>query len=152
MLDLFDVQIQTLFTASIQTSGFTDHSLDFTDTIDSFPFRGNYLQKSGTYTQTIAEYGGSSTIISYQGPTGGRVLVFGTDLIFDNIGFSNHAYGGNTEHNRILAFNSVAWLAQGTYRATTTTSTNIPEFSFILILLVLVVVLAIFAVRKGIIP
>ena len=150
LLDLFDIQIQTLFNASIQTSGFTDHSLNFTDTIDSFPFRGNYLQKSGTYTQTIAEYSGASTIISYQGPTGGRVLVFGTDLIFDNIGFSNHAYGGNTEHNRVLAFNSVAWLAQGTYRATTTT--NIPEFSFVLILLVLVVVLAILAVRKGIIP
>jgi len=152
LLNSFDIQINTSSTSSIRTSGFTNHSLNFADSIDSFPFRGNYLQKTGTYTQIIAEYNAEPTIVSYQGQTGGRVLVFGTDLIFDNIGFSSHAYGGNTEHNRILAFNSVAWLAQGTYRATTTTSTNIPEFSFILILLVLVVVLAILASRKGIIP
>lgn len=151
LLNSFDIQIKTSSTSSIQTSGFTDHSLDFTDTIDSFPFRGNYLQKTGTYTQIIAEYSEEPTIVSYQGQTGGRVLVFGTDLIFDNIGLSSHAYGGNTEHNRILAFNSVAWLAQGTYRATTTTSTNIPEFSFVIIVLVALVVLAILATRKGII-
>jgi len=150
LLNSFDIQIKTSSTSFIRTSSFTDHSLNFTETIDSFPFRGNYLQKTGTYTQIIAEYSAEPTIVSYQGQTGGRVLVFGTDLIFDNIGLSSHAYGGNTEHNHILAFNSVAWLAQGTYRATTTTSTNIPEFSFVLILLVTLVVLAILATRKGI--
>jgi hypothetical protein len=144
----FSIQIQAQSESIIRSSHFTNHSLNFTDSIASFPFRGNYLQAFGNETQIIAEYENQPTVVSYEGSTGGRVLVFGTDLIFDNIGISTNFYSGNAESNRVLAFNSVAWLAQGDYIETTTT--NIPEFSFLLVLSIVLVALAIIALRKQI--
>ncbi len=139
---LFDIQIQTELSFSVRISEITKNTLNFTDSIDSFPFRGNYLNSSANTTQIIAEYDGNPTIIAYEGPTGGRVLVFGSDLIFDNIGLSNHAYSGNPEQNHVLAFNSVSWLAQGEYKETSPT-TNIPEFPFQLVFLTLILALGV---------
>ncbi|MHA2075272.1 MAG: S8 family serine peptidase, partial [Candidatus Hodarchaeales archaeon] len=137
----FDIQIQSEFSPLIRMSEFTNHSLNFTDSIDSFPFRGHYLQSLGNYTQIIAEYEGNPTIIAYEGPAGGRVIIFGSDLIFDNIGLSGYAYSGNKEQNHVLAYNSIAWLAQGEYRETTTT--NIPEFPLYIVFLSLIVALGV---------
>ncbi len=145
----FNVQIQNQSESIIRISHFTNHSLKFTETIDSFPFRGNFLQTFGNTTQVIAEYENQPTIVSYEGSTGGRVLIFGTDLIFDNIGFLTNFYSSNAESNRILAFNSVAWLAQGEYIQTTTaTTTNIPEFSLLLVLSTVLVILVIIFLKK----
>jgi len=105
-------------------SDITNHSLNFTENIESFPFWGNFIQTSGQLTHELAALQGNTTLASYQCPSGGRVLVFGSDLVFDNIGFSNYAYGGNMERNRLLAFNSVAWLAEGDFR----NLENPPEF------------------------
>ncbi|GAG88713.1 unnamed protein product, partial [marine sediment metagenome] len=126
----------------VRISEITSNSLNFTDSIYSFPFRGNYLQSSANSTQIIAEYEGNPTIIAYESPTSGRVLVFSSDLIFDNIGLSNHAYSGNSEQNHLLAYNSVAWLVQGEYKETTTT-TNIPEFPFLITFLALILALGV---------
>lgn len=147
LISPFNIQIQTQSESVIRISHFTNHSLNFTETLDSFPFRGNFLQTSGNTTQVIAEYENQPTIVSYEGSTGGRVLVFGTDLIFDNIGFSTNLYSSIAESNRILAFNSVAWLAQGEYIQTTTT-TNIPEFSLLLVLSIVFVILVIIFLKK----
>ncbi|MHA1542509.1 MAG: hypothetical protein ACTSQH_06010, partial [Candidatus Hodarchaeales archaeon] len=115
--------------------------------ITSFPFRGNYISATGNKTTVIAEDANKSTIISYVGSTGGRVLLFGSDLIFDNIGFSQNAYNGNSEQNKVLAFNAVAWLTEGEFRGTTTTT--VPELDPILFLFVLgaVLILLLFLFR-----
>jgi hypothetical protein len=125
----FDLQIQTQSSGEIRQSYFTNHTQNFTDTIDHFPFYGNYLQITGNYSQVIAEVDGNPTLAAYEGPTGGRVLLFGSDLVFDNIGFSSYAYLGNRDHNRILAYNSIAWLAEGEYLETP----DNPEFPVFLI-------------------
>ncbi|MFX0212385.1 MAG: hypothetical protein ACFFDT_40805, partial [Candidatus Hodarchaeota archaeon] len=135
----FDLQIQTQSSGGILKSYFTNHTQNFTNTIDHFPFYGNFLQITGNYTQVIAEVDGNPTLVSYEGPTGGRVLLFGSDLVFDNIGFSSYAYLGNRDHNRVLAYNSIAWLAEGEYLETTSN----PEFPLFLIFLVLILSLGI---------
>ncbi|MFX0052781.1 MAG: S8 family serine peptidase, partial [Candidatus Hermodarchaeota archaeon] len=130
----FNMQIQTQSSGDIRQSYFTDHTQNFTDTIDHFPFYGNFLQITGKNTQVIAEVDGNPSLVSYEGPTGGRVLLFGSDLVFDNIGFSSYAYLGNRDHNRVLAFNSIAWLAEGEYLETTEN----PEFPLFLLFLGLI--------------
>ncbi|MFX0171268.1 MAG: S8 family serine peptidase [Candidatus Hodarchaeota archaeon] len=130
----FDMQIQTQSSGDIHQSYFTNHAHNFTDTIDHFPFYGNYLQITGNYTQVIAEVDGNPTLVTYEGPTGGRILLFGSDLVFDNIGFSSYAYLGNRDHNRILAYNSIAWLAEGDYLETP----DNPDFPLFLLFLGLI--------------
>ena len=132
-LSRFDITITNENQLSITQSSIVN-SQNWTEDITSFPYRGNYISSVGNKATVIAEDDGKATIISYVGSTGGRVLLFGSDLIFDNIGFSNHAYGGNTEQNQVLAFNAVAWLTEGEFREITTTS--IPELDPILFLLV----------------
>jgi hypothetical protein len=117
---------------------------NWTENITSFPFRGNYISTTGNKTTVIADDDGNPTLASYVGSTGGRVILFSSDLIFDNIGFSNLAYWGNTEHNQVLAFNTVAWLAEGEFIATTTTT--VPEIPPILFLFVLCAVLILLAI------
>ncbi|MHA1236109.1 MAG: S8 family peptidase [Candidatus Hodarchaeales archaeon] len=112
---------------------------NWTENITSFPFRGNYISTIGNETTIIAEDEGNPTIVSYTGSTGGRVLLFSSDLIFDNIGFSGNAYGGNSEHNQVLAFNAVAWVAEGEFIETTTT--EVPELTPVIFLLVLSAIL-----------
>jgi hypothetical protein len=144
----FGFQIQTQSSGNICQSDFTNHTLNFTNTIDHFPFYGNFLQVTGNYSQVIAKVDDNPTLVSYEGPTGGRVLLFGSDLLFDNIGFSNYAYSGIPEHNRVLVFNSIAWLTEREYKETT----NIPEFPFPLIFLILIlslIIIYIFFITKS---
>ncbi|MFX0182182.1 MAG: S8 family serine peptidase [Candidatus Hodarchaeota archaeon] len=145
----FGIQIQIQSSGEIRKSYFTNHTLNFTNTIDHFPFYGNFLQITGNYTQVIAEVDNNPTLASYEGPTGGRVLLFGSDLVFDNIGFSSNAgYSGIPEHNRVLAFNSIAWLAEGEYQETT----DDPEIPFPLLFLVLIpslIIIYIFFISKS---
>ena len=140
-LELFGLQIQTEHSENIRTSTIVNPQ-NFTTSITSFPFYGNYIQTSGDYTQVIAEYNGYPTLASYENPNGGRVLLFGSDLIFDNIGISSNKYPGNSTENRILAFNSVSWLAEAEGKFIETT-TSIPEFPYSLIFLVLIISLGI---------
>lgn len=131
LLETFNLQIQTESSGIIhQTSIVTPQN--FTSDISSFPFWGNYIKTIGSQTQVIAETDGKGTLALYTGSEGGRVLLYGSDLIFDNIGFSNHAYYGNTQSNRVLAFNSVAWLAKKEFIQCTT---NVPDLSNYLIVL-----------------
>ncbi|MFX0123608.1 MAG: S8 family serine peptidase [Candidatus Hodarchaeota archaeon] len=134
-LGRFNLQIQYESLGGIGTSDIVNPQ-DFTTDISSFPFFGNYIQTSGNNTQIIAEYDGEPTLALYEDPKGGRVLLYGTDLIFDNIGFSSHAYYGNRLENRILALNSITWLAEaeGKYIET---STSLPEFPYPIIFLLL---------------
>ena len=133
----FGFQIQTEFLGNIGICDIVNPQ-DFTTDISSFPFQGNYIQvNSGNNSQIIAEYNGYPTLASYEDPGGGRVLLFGSDLIFDNIGFSSHAYSGTSTDNRILALNSVTWLA-GAEREYFRTSTSIPEFPLPLLFLILI--------------
>jgi len=142
----FGFQIQTQSSGFIRQSDFINHTLNFTNTIDHFPFYGNFLQVTGNYSQVIAKVDDNPTLVSYEGPTGGRVLLFGSDLVFDNIGFSNNAYSGIPEHNRVLAFNSIAWLAKREYKETA----DIPEFPFPLIFLILsLIIIYIFFITKS---
>jgi len=112
---------------------------NWTEDITSFPCRGNYISTTGNKTTIIAEDAGNPTIVSYLGSTGGRVILFSSDLIFDNIGFSTHAYGATADHNQVLAFNAVAWVAEGKFIKTTTTT--VPELDPVLFLIVLGAVL-----------
>ncbi|UCE12602.1 MAG: S8 family serine peptidase [Candidatus Heimdallarchaeota archaeon] len=139
-LSSFNFQIQLQSSGSIFQSEI-DPSVNFTQEIGSFPFRGNYIQTTGAHTIVVAEVDGNPTLALYEDPNGGRVLLYGSDLIFDNIGFSSYAYNGNTENNKILAFNSVAWLAEGEFRETTTT--EFPEIPYPLFLVVLILSLGI---------
>ncbi len=111
----------------------------FTKEITEFPFRGNYLKVlvPSNQTKIIADVEGKPTLISHEGISGGRILLFATDLIFDNIGFSSFAYGGNSEFNRILAFNSVAWLVEGEFKETSTIP-EYPELFFFFLLIICV--------------
>ncbi len=143
-LALFDMQVQTESSGTIRQSTIVNPQ-SFTTNISSFPFKGNYLQILGNNTQSIAEYNGNTTLASYEDPSGGRVLFYGSDLIFDNIGFSSHAYSGTKMENRILAFNSVAWLAEaeGDFIQT---ATSVPEFPYPLVFLVLIISLGIISI------
>lgn len=135
-LEQFDMQIQSGYSGGISTSNIVNPQ-DFTTDISSFPFRGNYIQTFGSNTKVIAEVNGEPTLALYTDPNGGRVLLFGTDLIFDNFGFSNYAYNGDNLDNRILALNSITWLAEAK-REYIETSTSIPEFPYPIILLLLI--------------
>lgn len=145
-LSRFDLAISGDSNIAITQSTITNPQ-NWTEDITSFPFRGNYISATGNKTTVIAEDANKSTIISYVGSTGGRVLLFGSDLIFDNIGFSQNAYNGNSEQNKVLAFNAVAWLTEGEFRGTTTTT--VPELDPILFLFVLgaVLILLLFLFR-----
>ncbi|MCK4847550.1 MAG: S8 family serine peptidase [Candidatus Heimdallarchaeota archaeon] len=114
---------------------------DWTVDITSFPFRGNYIFATGDKTTVIAQDKDNPTIASYTGSTGGKVILFSSDLIFDNIGFSAHAYGAVPEHNQIFAFNAIAWLTGGEFRRIATATTTVPELNPVLFLLVLSAVL-----------
>jgi len=140
-LGLFDLQITNEFSGTICLSDIVNPR-DFTTDISSFPFRGNYIQADGSHTQIIAECNGKPTLASYDDPSGGRVLLFGSDLIFDNIGFSSYPYPGDHTENQILIFNSVTWLAEAK-REYIESSMNIPEFPYPLIFLVLIISLVI---------
>ncbi len=134
-LSRFDLSLTDKRSSGVNQSTISNPQ-NWTEEITSFPSRGNYISTTGNKTSVIAEdIGNNPTIASYLGYTGGRVLLFSSDLIYDNIGFSQHAYGGITEHNQILAFNAVAWLTEGEYREITTTT--VPEVEPILFLLVL---------------
>lgn len=119
LISPFDIQMTShssgLSGYRVFQSDITNHSLNFTENVESFPFWGNFIQTSGDLTHKIAILQGNTTLASYECPNGGRVLIFGSDLIFDNIGFSEFSYGGNMERDRLLAFNSVAWLAEGDF-------------------------------------
>ena len=103
----FDLQIQNLGSEwVVQTS--VINSYNWTQHLTSIPFRGNYLQTTGSQTTIFATRDGNQTIASYTSFSGGRVLLFGSDLTFDNIRFSTYAYHGNSEQNRIISFTAVA--------------------------------------------
>ncbi len=149
----FDIQMTT------QSSGFspesrvyqseiTNHFLNFTENVESFPFWGNFIKTSGDLTHKIASLQGNTTIASYESLNGGRVLVFGSDLVFDNIGFSNFAYGGDLERNRLLAFNSVAWLAEGEFRELKEPPEPPSPIIFVLCVTIIGVILIIFIYRN----
>ncbi|MHA2225515.1 MAG: S8 family peptidase [Candidatus Hodarchaeales archaeon] len=127
LLSNFDLQIQSESSGSIQQSFINESPNNFTKNISTFPFWGNYIQISGGNTQVIANIANKPTLASYQNSVGGKVLLYGSDLIFDNIGFSNNVYDENSEDNQILAFNSVAWLAEGE----TKEPTKSPEFPYL---------------------
>ncbi len=135
-LERFDLQIQSEFSGGISTSNIINPQ-DFTTDISSFPFHGNYIQTFGENTQVIAEANGEPTLAFYKDPNGGRVLLFGTDLIFDNFGFSSYAYNGDYLDNSILALNSITWLAEAK-REYIETSTSLPEFPYPIIFLLLI--------------
>jgi len=124
-LDYFGLAIDETVSYGVQQSIITNPQ-KFTKEITEFPFRGNFLKVliPSNQSKIIADVESKPTLISHEGISGGRILLFGTDLIFDNIGFSSYAYGGNSELNRILAFNSVAWLVEGEFKETST----IPEY------------------------
>lgn len=135
-LERFDLQIQPEISGGIGMSDIVSPQ-DFTTDISSFPFRGNYIQAFGSNTQVIAEYNGEPTLALYEDQGGGRVLLFGTDLVFDNFGFSSYAYSGNSLENSILALNSITWLAAAE-REYIETSTSLPEFPYPIIFLILI--------------
>ncbi|MHA2243573.1 MAG: S8 family peptidase [Candidatus Hodarchaeales archaeon] len=143
-LVLFNLQIQTESAGSVLQSTIVNPQ-NFTTKIYSFPFYGNYIQTLGKNTQIIAEYNGNPTLASYEDPSGGKVLFYGSDLIFDNVGFSSNAYFGNSTENRILALNSVAWLAEaeGKYIQT---ATSVPEFPYPLVFLILIITMCIISI------
>jgi hypothetical protein len=140
----FDMQIQSDFLGGIATSNIVNPQ-DFTTDISSFPFRGNYIQTSGSKTEIIAEINGEPTLALYRDPKGGRVLLFGTDLIFDNFGFSDYAYNGDKLDNAILALNSITWLAAAE-REYIETSTSLPEFPYAIIFLMLILSLGVISI------
>jgi len=133
----FYIEIQEDQTSLIEQSTITNPK-NFTANINSFPFRGNYLQITtpSNRSDIIANVDGKATLISYETLSGGRVIVFGSDLIFDNIAYSSFAYSGNPENNKVLAYNTVAWLVEGEFRETTT---QIPEYPASLISLVFLI-------------
>ncbi len=137
----FDLQIQNLGSEwVVQTS--VINSYNWTQHLTTIPFRGNYLQTTGSQTTIFATHDGNPTIASYTSFSGGRVLLFGSDLTFDNIGFSTYAYHGNSEQNRIISFNAVAWLAKGEYRNySPNDSLEFPEFTLILVIIFGLVIL-----------
>lgn len=137
LLESFDLQITSEFSGNIYLSDIVNPQV-FTTDIPSFPFWGNYIQAEGNNTQVIAKCNGNPTLASYEDPSGGRVLLFGSDLIFDNIGFSSYPYPGDKTQNRILIFNSVTWLAEAK-RDFIKSPTNTPEFPYPLIFLVLII-------------
>ncbi|MFW9903981.1 MAG: S8 family serine peptidase [Candidatus Thorarchaeota archaeon] len=141
-LDRFDMQIQSESWGGEPSTSNIVNPQDFTTDISSFPFRGNYIQTSGDNTEIIAEINGEPTLALYRDPKGGRVLLFGTDLIFDNFGFSDYAYYGNKLDNSILALNSITWLAAAE-REYIETSTSLPEFPYSIIFLMLIIILVI---------
>ncbi|NHJ00927.1 MAG: hypothetical protein EAX86_02245 [Candidatus Heimdallarchaeota archaeon] len=117
-LSPFGLQVTSNYISSLIDSEIT-YLTNFTSNIVKFPFRGNFLQISGSHTSILAEYSGNPTLVSYSNPEGGKILLFGSDIIFDNIGFSPIAYFGDSENNQILAFNSIAWLAEGELKTAT---------------------------------
>ncbi|MHA2319773.1 MAG: S8 family serine peptidase, partial [Candidatus Hodarchaeales archaeon] len=145
-LSRYDVALTNAYSFAITQSTIINPQ-NWTEDITSLPFRGNYISATGNKTTVIAENEGKPTIISYIGSTGGRVLLFSSDLIFDNVGFSQKMYGENSEPNQVLAFNAVAWLTEGEFREITTTT--VPELDPILFLLVLgaVLILLLFLFR-----
>ncbi|MFX0211023.1 MAG: S8 family serine peptidase, partial [Candidatus Hodarchaeota archaeon] len=136
-LEPFNLHVTSEFSGGICLSDIVNPQ-DFTTDISSFPFRGNFIQTKGYNTQIIAECNGNPTLASYEDPSGGRVLLFGSDLIFDNIGFSSYLYPEYKTENRILIFNSVTWLAEAK-REYIESSRSIPEFPYPLIFLVLII-------------
>ncbi len=149
LLKTFNLQIQTESSGIIhQTTIVTPRN--FTKDISSFPFWGNYIQTIGSNAQVISETNGKATMALYETSTGGRVLLYGSDLMFDNIGFSDHAYNGNTQSNRILAFNSVAWLAKGEFiHNTSNFFPNLPVYLIILALFTSMTIIAILFIYKS---
>ncbi|MFX1505354.1 MAG: hypothetical protein ACFFDC_04475, partial [Promethearchaeota archaeon] len=140
----FNMQIKSDYSGGISTSNIVNPQ-DFTTDISSFPFRGNYIQTSGNNTEIVAEINGEATLALYRDPKGGRVLLFGTDLIFDNFGFSDYAYTGDKLDNSILALNSITWLAAAE-REYIETSTNLPEFPYTIIFMMLIISLGIMSI------
>ncbi|MFX0207367.1 MAG: S8 family serine peptidase [Candidatus Hodarchaeota archaeon] len=143
-LERFDMQIRSEYSGGISTSNIVNPQ-DFTTDISSFPFRGNYIQTSGNNTELVAEINGEATLALYRDPKGGRVLLFGTDLIFDNFGFSDYAYTGDKLDNSILALNSITWLAAAE-REYIETSTSLPEFPYAIIFMMLIISLGILSI------
>ncbi|MFX1247692.1 MAG: S8 family serine peptidase [Promethearchaeota archaeon] len=141
-LEHFNLQIQSGFLGGAPVMSDIVNPQDFTADISSFPFRGNYIQITGSNTQVIAEYNENPTMASYKNPMGGRVLLFGSDLVFDNIGFSNYAYNGDSLTNSILALNCITWLAEAK-REYVHTSTSIPELPYTLVFILLIIALGI---------
>ncbi len=147
LLETFNLQIQAESSGIIhQTTIVTPQN--FTMDISSFPFWGNYIQTIGSNTQVVAETDGKPTLAFYECSTGGRVLLYGSDLLFDNIGFSDYAYNGNTQSNHVLAFNSVAWLARGELIQNVTNSPDFPIHLIVLGLFTSMIIIAILFVYK----
>ncbi|MHA1973524.1 MAG: S8 family peptidase [Candidatus Hodarchaeales archaeon] len=136
-LENFYIEIQKDKTSLIEQCTIIN-PMNFTANIDSFPFRGNYLRLTASTNRSnvIASVDEKATLISYETLSGGRVIVFGSDLIFDNIAYSSFAYNGNPEDNKVLAYNTVAWLVAGEFHETTT---QIPEYPASLITLVFLI-------------
>jgi hypothetical protein len=142
-LSYFGLEVQGTGTQGIVQSMISD-SHDWTGNIPFFPFRGNYLSSSGPQTSIIAYDKGNPTIASYSGETGGKVILFGSDLIFDNVGFSSHAYNGNSTHNKYLAYNAIAWLTNEQYEVLPRKAKqSSDEFLIFFILIVLLIVIVI---------
>ena len=114
-LSNYDLTLVSGFNTGIHTSNIVNNQI-WTGQISQIPHHGNFIQTTGIKTSIIAEYDGNPTLASFTHETGGRILLFASDIIFDNIGFSDHAYSGNTEDNKIFAYNAVAWLADGEFR------------------------------------
>jgi hypothetical protein len=132
----FSIQVQSRSSGVIVDANIIDQSLNFTQNIDSYPHWGNYLSKIGASSneRILATSSGEPTLITHQNTAGGKVIVFGSDLIFDNLGFSSYAYQGDQNNHKILAFNSVAWLSENDF---ITTTTDLPEIPFPLLILLL---------------
>jgi hypothetical protein len=111
----FSLEISDSKTTDVIQTSIVDPQ-DWTGSTGTFPFRGNFIESTGDLNKIIAEYNGNPTLASYSNSVGGKVLLFGSDLTFDNIGFSSHSYYGDSEHNKLFAFNAVAWLVGGEYR------------------------------------
>ncbi|MFW9855602.1 MAG: S8 family serine peptidase [Candidatus Thorarchaeota archaeon] len=137
----FNIQIQSTAPEIVTEAMIIDNSFNFTQNVNSYLHWGNYLSKIGNSSneRILATSNGEPTLIAHLNPSGGRVVVFGSDLVFDNIGFSSELYG-NQEKNRIFAFNTVAWLSQKSLKPTTT---DLPEFPLPLMLFLLFSAIAI---------
>ena len=139
----FDIQMHTYGSEFVVQSS-VNSSYNWTESISTIPFIGNYLYTTGLQSSIIATHDSNPTIISHINSNGGRVLLFSSDLTFDNIGFSTYAYRENSEQNRIISFNAIAWLAKGEYKSYFPSNPlTLSDFIVILIIIGSLLVLAV---------
>ncbi len=147
-LSNFDLSLREGFNLGIHQSTVINPQ-NWVGKISQIPHHGNFIQTSGTQTVIIAEYNNNPTLASFENNNGGRVLLFASDIIFDNIGFSDHAYLGNTENNKVLTYNAVAWLAEGEFREVSEPNNGLLN-EILLICLFLLLLITLFMVLSSI--